>query len=200
MPVETPGRGSARRHNTTPHCARGDDREPVGRGDGASLSSVRDGRSSGQTTEAVLRPTRDHRAAPRSAAATPSLADGDLPEPPGPVDRNTASRCAGLSCGRRLRLPLPVRLLLVPLAALLIVPLVLVIWTLPELEPKPVREELRNGCPATHSPGPSGTELCSGAGSAGGGRPDQDCFRSAAPEGRKDLGPVGRRRRGRPLR
>jgi hypothetical protein len=31
-----------------------------------------------------------------------------------------------LSCGRRLGLPLPVRLLLVPLAALLVVPLVLV--------------------------------------------------------------------------
>ena len=55
----------------TPNCARGDDREPVGRGDGASLSSVRDGRSRSHTTEAVLRPTRDHRAAPPSAAAAP---------------------------------------------------------------------------------------------------------------------------------
>ena len=89
--------------------------------------------------------------------------------------------------------PVPVRLLL----AVLLVP---VIWTLPELEPKPVREGLRNRFLATHSPGPSGAELCSGAGSDGGGRPDQDCFRSEAPEGRKDLGPVGRRRRGRPLR
>src|SRR3954451_3619115 len=104
---------------------------------------------------------------------------------------SAASRCAGLSCGRRLRLALPVRLLLVALAALLFVLLVLVIWTLPELEPKPGREELRNRCPATHSPGPSGTELCSGAGSGGGGRPDQACFRSAAPEGRKDLGWIG---------
>lgn len=67
-------------------------------------------------------------------------------------------------------------------------------------EPTPVREGLRNRCPATHSPGPSGEELCSGAGSDGGGRPDQDCFRSEAPEGRMDLGPVGRRRRGRRLR
>ncbi len=47
VPVEMPGRSSARRHNTTPHCGRGDDREPVGCGDRASLSSVRDGRSSG---------------------------------------------------------------------------------------------------------------------------------------------------------
>ena len=112
---------------------------------------------------------------------------------------SAASYCAALSRGRRLRLPLPVRLLLASLAAFLVVLLVLVIWTLPELEPTPVREELRNGCPATHSPGPSGTELCSGAGSDGGGRPDQDCFRRGAPEGRKDLGPVGRRPRGRPL-
>src|SRR3954452_18152803 len=101
---------------------------------------------------------------------------------------SAASTCAALSWTR---LPVPVRLLVV---------LLLVIWTLPELERKPVREELRNRCPATHSPGPSGTELCSGAGSDGGGRPNQDCFRSEAPEGRKDLGPVGRRRRGRPLR
>lgn len=49
-------------------------------------------------------------------------------------------------------------------------------------------------------PRPVRQELCSGAGNDGGGRPDQDCFRSEAPEGRKDLGPVGRRRRGRPLR
>jgi hypothetical protein len=86
------------------------------------------------------------------------------------------------------------------LIVVLVLVLVLVLWTLPELEPKPVPEGLRNRRPATHSPGPSGTELCSGAGSDGGGRPDQDCFRSGAPEGRKDLGPVGRRRRGRPLR
>jgi hypothetical protein len=64
-------RVAAQRVDTTPHCARGDDREPVGRDDGASLSSVRDGGSRGQTTEAVLRPSRDHRAAPRSAAAAP---------------------------------------------------------------------------------------------------------------------------------
>lgn len=104
---------------------------------------------------------------------------------------SAASRCAGLSCARRVRLPLLVRLLLVllavALAVLLALVLVVVIWTLPGLEPTPVREELRNRCPATHSPGPSGEELCSGAGSAGGGRPDKDCFRSAAPEGRKDL-------------
>ena len=47
---------------------------------------------------------------------------------------SAAARCAGLSCGRRLRLALPVRLVLVPLAALLVVVLlVLVIWTVPEL-------------------------------------------------------------------
>jgi hypothetical protein len=120
---------------------------------------------------------------PRRPGGVGRLALGRAEPPPVPCSR-------GCYPGRRAAL----------LAALLVVLPVVVIWTLPVPEPTPVREGLRNGCRTTHSPDPSGTELCSGAGSDGGGRPGQDCFRSAAPEGRKDLGPVGRRRRGRPLR
>jgi hypothetical protein len=69
----------------------------------------------------------------------------------------------------------------------LLVVLLLVIWTLPEPEPTPVREGLRNRCPATHSPGPSGTELCSGAGSGGGDDRTKTASAAQRPKGGRIL-------------
>ncbi|GAB3312768.1 hypothetical protein GCM10027451_25920 [Geodermatophilus aquaeductus] len=74
---------------------------------------------------------------------------------------------------------LPIRLL--PLAV------VLVIWTLPELGPTPVREELRNRCPATHSPGPSGKSSAQGPGTTAGDDRTKTASAAKRPKGGRIL-------------
>src|SRR3954471_2980685 len=49
------------------------------------------------------------------------------------------------------------------------------------------REALRNRCPATHSPAPSGTELRSGAGSDGGGDLTKTASAAQRPKGGRIL-------------
>lgn len=78
-------------------------------------------------------------------------------------------------------------LVLLPLAALLIMVLGLVIWTLPKLVPTPVREGLRNRCPATHSPGPSGKSSAQGPGATAGDDRTKTASAAERPKGGRIL-------------
>ena len=76
---------------------------------------------------------------------------------------------------------------LLALAALLVVLLVLVIWTLPELEPKPVREGLRNRCPATHSPARPAKSSAQGPGATAGDDRTKTASAAKRPKGGRIL-------------
>jgi hypothetical protein len=145
--VETPGRGSARRHDTTRHGG-------AGRGGAMTASPVR-ARATGVAVVGagrwLGRPTHRGGAAPHSRSPSGISIHGcDAPRrwrstwSAGSVNRNTTSRCAGLSCGRRRRLP-PCRLTAARGTARLLVLLLVVIRTLPVLEPTPNRRDQGTG-------------------------------------------------------